>query len=220
MTLSLESRKLQEIARSYSERGYRVVQQPGPEQLPKFLEGTQPDLIAQSEAESVIIEVKIGTDRAATESYQSLADRVRGQPGWRFRLVIVDPRSEGFLPVDDPVLTLSEIEERLAEARRMISQGAADTVLLIGWTVLEALLRLLAQRGNLPLELAPSGLLVRELYSLGVLSQEEFQAIDGISKLRNGIAHGFGTHAGMETVSELNQLAEKLLMELRTSANH
>jgi hypothetical protein len=217
MRRSTELKKLQEIADAYLAKGYQVTLQPDSENLPKFLEGTRPDLIARSGDDSVLVEVKVGTETSASESYQELANRVKREKGWRFRLVIVDPKSTDTLPVDDPILKISEIEARLDQTRALIGQQANDAALLLGWTLLEGMLRLLAQRDELPLEQAPVELLSRELYSQGVISADDLESIKRMLKIRNGIAHGFSTRAGADLVEELNQLLDRLFDELRAS---
>lgn len=217
MTVSLESQKLNEIAASYQEKGYQILQQPTSDRLPRFLEGTQPDLVAQSETDCVVVEIKVGTSQAATGSYQAIADRVRAESGWRFRLVIIDPCSPESLPVDAPILQLPEIEEKLQQVRSLISQKSTDAVVLLEWTVLEAILRLTAQREELPIEEAPMSILAKELYSQGVLTSDDLEKISEIGKIRNGIAHGFRSRANEKTVEDLDEVTERALATLNLS---
>jgi Holliday junction resolvase len=51
-------RKIVELAGIYRGRGYNVLENPSPAELPPFLHGHQPDLIATSPADNVVIEVK------------------------------------------------------------------------------------------------------------------------------------------------------------------
>ena len=53
--------QLQEIAAEYESRGYDVLVEPSPEELPEFLTGFHPDLVARGPNESVVVEVKEGT---------------------------------------------------------------------------------------------------------------------------------------------------------------
>jgi hypothetical protein len=91
-------RKLREIATVYRTQGYAVPIEPGPEELPAFLAGLHPDLSAQGPHDSVGVEVKVGTTRAASERFRDLAEMIRQQPGWRFSLVVIDPRSDEVAP--------------------------------------------------------------------------------------------------------------------------
>ena len=61
-------RKLQEIAAEYRAQGYDVRIEPGPEDVPAFLTGFRPDLIARGPHDSVVVEVKAGTTTAASSA--------------------------------------------------------------------------------------------------------------------------------------------------------
>jgi hypothetical protein len=91
-------RTLQGIAADYRAQGYDVRIEPAPEEVPGFLARFRPDLIAHGSHDSVVVEVKIGTTTAASERFRELAERIQQQPGWRFSLVVIDPRSDEVAP--------------------------------------------------------------------------------------------------------------------------
>src|SRR4051812_47401927 len=85
-------RRIREIARDYMKRGYSVVFAPMPSELPVFLRRFRPDLVAKSDKESVVIEVKSTTGNASQLiEYESLAQAVSQHKGWRFELVLTNP---------------------------------------------------------------------------------------------------------------------------------
>ncbi|MBV7340194.1 hypothetical protein KFU94_70710 [Chloroflexi bacterium TSY] len=53
-----ERERLQTVVDEYQGRGYEVILQPGPDQLPEFLRDYQPTLIARQDEETIVIEVK------------------------------------------------------------------------------------------------------------------------------------------------------------------
>ena len=53
-----ERRRLTSVAAEYEKRGYEVKVRPAGTDLPEFLAGFEPDLIATGKAESVVVEVK------------------------------------------------------------------------------------------------------------------------------------------------------------------
>jgi hypothetical protein len=62
---AFEAEVLARVAEDYRCRGHDVQVQPGGPSLPDFLAGYQPDLIARSPTDSVVIEVKVGTRTSA-----------------------------------------------------------------------------------------------------------------------------------------------------------
>jgi hypothetical protein len=166
-------RKLQEIAADYQAQGYDVRIEPGLEELPGFLAGFHPDLIARGPQDSVVVEVKEGTATTASERYRELAEMIRQQPGWRFSLVVMDPQSDEVAPSAQPLLNRQAIADRLERANELLRTGLTDAAFLLLWVSTEALLRQLASREGLPLERLPSSMLLKELFSLGILSRDD-----------------------------------------------
>jgi REase_AHJR-like len=211
-----EHQKLQEIAAEYEARGYEVLVTPGPGQLPEFLADFQPDLIARKAEESIVVEVKVGTETAASERFRELAETIQRHPGWRFSLVVIDPRSDEVAPPTQSLLDRQAIVDRLAQADELLKTGATDAAFLLMWVSVEALLRHIATREGLPLERVPSSSLLKELFSLGILSRSELEQAQRALTVRNALVHGFAT-ARPDTTSkevDLAQFAQKLLLEL------
>lgn len=206
--------KLQEIAADYAARGYEVLVEPQPEQLPAFLAGFRPDLVARRPQDAVVVEVKVGTQTAASERFRELAETIQHQPGWRFSLVVIDPRSDEVTPTMQPLLERQDIVDRLGQAEALLKTGATDAAFLLLWVAVEALLRHMATREGLPLARVPSSSLMKELFSLGLLSRSELEVAQRTFAVRNALVHGFTTTRLEETSKELAQLAQKLLVAL------
>ena len=85
---------------------------------------------------------------------------------------------------------------------------------LLMWISVEALLRHIATREGLPLERVPSSSLLKELFSLGILSRSELEVAQRAFAVRNALVHGFATTRLDETARDLAQFAQKLLLEL------
>jgi len=182
--------------------------------LPEFLAGFRPDLVARGPNESVVVEVKVGTQTAASERFRELAETIQRQPGWRFSLVVIDPRSDEVAPPTQQLLARQEIVDRLGRANELLKTGATDAAFLLMWVAVEALLRHIATREGLPLERVPSSSLMKELFSLGILSRSELEVAQRAFSVRNALVHGFATTRLDETSRELAQFAQKLLLEL------
>jgi hypothetical protein len=207
-------RTLQDIAADYRAQGYEVRMEPAPEDIPGFLAGFRPDLIARGPHDSVVVEVKVGTTAAASERYRELAERIQQQPGWRFSLVVIDPRSDEVAPSTQPLLDRQAIADRLARASELLRTGLTDAAFLLSWVSTEALLRQLAIREGLPLERLPSSTLLKELFSLGVLARHDLEVAQRALAVRNALVHGFEATGLDQTADELAQLSQRLLTEL------
>src|SRR6476660_8592909 len=115
--------KIQEIANDYETRGYRVLIEPASTELPPFLANFHPDVVAYGPEDSIVVEVKVGTRTASSERYRALAETIQQHPGWRFSLVVVDPRSDDIAPATRPLLDREKIVEHLKEAEALLQQG-------------------------------------------------------------------------------------------------
>jgi REase_AHJR-like len=207
-------RKLQEIASEYRAQGYDVRIEPGPKDVPAFLTGFRPDLIARGPHDSVVVEVKVGTTTAASERFRELAQMIRQQPGWRFSLVVIDPRSDEVAPSVQPLLNRQAIADRLERANELRRAGIKDAAFLLFWVSIEALLRQLATREGLPLERIPSSALLKELFSLGILSREDLEVAQRAFAVRSALVHGFEATGLDQTTDAVARLAQQLLAEL------
>jgi hypothetical protein len=186
-----EQRKIREVAREYRRAGYQVIVEPNDEQLPAFLGGYRPDLIAIGDRESVVIEVKAlrGFDRS--NETREVAARVGEQPGWRFELIVTSPR-RGSQPADEEPWDLPIVDRHLQQVRRLLAIGELQAAFLLLWADTEALLRHLArQEGILVSRLSPPQI-VKELTTQGVVERRDYSSLDEAASARNRFAHGVG----------------------------
>ncbi len=78
------------VARKYKRLGYEVEQNPRPNALPDFLSDVTPDIVARSDSDNVIIEVKRHSSLKGSNDLVKLAERVSAHPDWRLELVVPD----------------------------------------------------------------------------------------------------------------------------------
>ena len=83
--------RLERIADDYRTQGYDVKLHPRPGDLPGFLAGFEPDVIAFGKGENIVVEVKRRGDLTDTPNVLALEVALRDQPGWRFELIIDGP---------------------------------------------------------------------------------------------------------------------------------
>lgn len=86
----LENSKLEQIASEYRRRGYDVAIRPRENHIPAFLRPFQPDLVATSPLDNVVVEIRSSSE-FTSKAIVTLAESIEAQSGWRFELVVVNP---------------------------------------------------------------------------------------------------------------------------------
>lgn len=183
MADAAEKRKLRSIARRYERDGYRVTVPERGGDLPAFLQGFTPDLIAESEGDRVVIEIKRSDAVPGSNELRDLAERVSGEPGWRFELVTLPPVERVVVPTADRMETID------SRARRAMSAGLNDVAYAYVWTVVEELLNGLALQHGLRAARVPFGQVVRELVFCGVIPREALDAVEQARAVRTRLVY-------------------------------
>lgn len=190
MSSATESHALERVASEYEERGYRVILQPSPAQLPDFLSSFRPDLLAQSADENVVVEVKSKAE-LRDHTLAELSREVAKHPGWRFELLLANPRSGQEVPTDAPVAEPQAAAARVEEAERLLDSDFTEAAALIAWSAAESALRQLASRENLDSIRGGSSYLLKHLFSNGLLARSTYDRLTEAMELRNAVSHGF-----------------------------
>ncbi|MBW4686138.1 MAG: hypothetical protein KME40_13825 [Komarekiella atlantica HA4396-MV6] len=217
-TANLERERLLKLAQEYREKGYEVFFHPNLEDLPDFLNNYRPDMIVRRGEENVVIEVKSRSslNSSSNQYLGNLAQAVQRHPGWRFELVMTNPEDTTYSLKAEVSLQEHEIESQLQVARQLTTQHL-ESAILYSWSLVEATLRLIAEKEELSLQRFDPLYLVKQLVTEGVISKSEYQLLMNALSLRNTIAHGFKTtQLRQNTVSELIELTEQLLRNLHT----
>jgi hypothetical protein len=214
-----EQQKLTELARRYAERGYDVLIQPRPEQLPAFLAYFSPDLVLRGADGNIVIEVSTGGSAETDRRVNRLAQVVAEQPGWQFRFVLVGNDD----PEWQPPVTLPSVQalrSGLDEVDALRRAGADRVAVLLLWSVIEGLLRYrLADRGLDPIERFASGALLKQALSEGYVDDNDYRRLHDLLSWRNAMAHGFvQEHVSPAAVEAGRQIAEQLLQPLAETA--
>jgi hypothetical protein len=210
---TVEQRKLRSIARRYKREGYRVTIPAQGGTLPSFLEGFAPDLIAESEHDRVIVEIKQNYALRGSNDLQEVAERVAREPGWRFELVTV-PTVENASP--PAAQRMDFIADR---ARQVMSAGLTDLAYMYVWAVIEVLLSDLALQNGLKMTKTSIAQVGHDLVSLGVISRDALDAIEQARAIRNRVVHAENVSLpSAAEVENLLALARHLRGELVAAA--
>ncbi len=207
-----EPRDVERIAAEYRADGYAVVT-PESGQVPPFLNGHRPALIATRGTESAVVAVYVnGSAWRADAHALELAELTNAQPGWRFDLVILErdnPVNRFVENAKEP--TDGEFHAMIDRARRAARSGLTDMALVSAWGALEAAMRRLRDDGELSGRPTPMQLL-STLYGNGLLTRDDFDFARQTWTARTQAAHGFIPPAvEPAAVENLLALATKLM---------
>jgi hypothetical protein len=208
-----ERRRLASVASEYEQKGYEVKLHPTAGDLPEFLVGLEPDLIATANGESVVVEVKARNEFQNEPTVAAIEAALRNRPGWRFELIIDGSGSE-----DAHLLGAPQIGTSLEEANELEQRGHVVAALLLLWSATEGILRLLAARENVELESPAPGYMANRLYTLGLLGRDQYRILDESVRLRNQAAHGFQVLVTRQDLANVATIARELLNELESKA--
>jgi len=216
-----EKDKIQELAREYKKKGYRVIIEPNKSELPDFIKSMdfQPDLIAFGDKENLIFEVKTSATIKSTKEFSRIADSVKEHEGWDFVFVMTNPKKSPSLKMDMEYPSIENSIQYVNKSEYLLSienDGEFnDMALLAAWSGFEAMIRYaLAEFYEKGVEKNVKSLL-RDSIMYGVISREDAKFLDSLLLIRNNIAHGFyDKNIKKEKVLKLNEITYRAMRDL------
>lgn len=178
---SAEQRKLRSVARRYKRDGYRVSYPGRGESTPAFLQAFKPDLIAESEQDRVIVEIKRSDAVPGSNELQDIAERVSHEPGWRFELVAIEPTKQDRKSNDKLVKAresqLNSIESDAREAMNRALPHLAYTYVL---AFVQSMVVAMASQQGLPISIRKTPFIkaAHELASRGIIDGDTFLGVE------------------------------------------
>jgi hypothetical protein len=213
--------RLNQIADRYREQGYQVVLNPGPDDLPPFAKYFKVEILASRPDGNVLASAKgSSSEFEADPNLSRYAEVIENQPGWRYDVFVLGPPPAVPDRGDIAEASQEEIYKALDNAERLIQAGFGAQAVLTAWAALESAMRhrLRSLGSKAEWGTSPRSML-NELISLGILTHSEFRDLEGLSRLRNIIAHGFSVpEIGPSSVSFLVDTARRLLNESKQLA--
>lgn len=207
----LINRRVRDVARTYRNRGYEVIINPTMDDLPAFLHGTKPDIIAQKDNDKVIIEVKTQPKLQGSNEIVSLAERVASENTWRFELVVTN-RAEKETSLASPEIARL-FGKLLSEAQVLFKSGLRDAAVVYAFSALEALIRDIARKHETNADEKSFPLLLRALVYQGYIDHELFSSLQILQEERNRIVHQIdpGIHI---SEGDIEKIVEKVKVAL------
>ncbi len=212
-------RKIRELARQYSDRGFKVIVEPKGRQLPSFLRelGYEPDLIAKSPEESFVFEVSTRNSADKLARMSKVATIVNDRAKWKFVLVMTNPKVVRPTLTDYKLRSVLELRQSVQDLNDLVSVSVKrsnqfnDMVILKAWSIIEAAIRIGVPREK---NLSPRSL-IRDAVMFGLISQRDGEFLQNVAELRNRIVHGFRVREPPEVqIGRLQDVIERLLHEL------
>ena len=214
--------ELKQVADAYRVQGYDVIVQPRPDQLPAFANDFRIEIVGRRGGEGVLVAVRKNRDELAADSgMQRFAEITGSQPGWRFDFAILEAENPNAREIRGArEFSVDDITRSLEQAKNLSHAGFTRAAVISAWAALEAAMRMRLRAfgqkagwGSLPRQM------VKELYSAGLLSPDEFRRVEIANQFRNQAVHGFVPQSAepgdseAELVQVLNDLADRLVIE-------
>ena len=208
-----ERQRVQKVGQVYRDKGYDVLIEPQGDQLPDFLQAFRPDLIAHKGDENIVVEVRTRGQVSDFPQVNELAKVVRNEVGWKFELFLLGPENSFFVNGASP-LTVEEIHSKRKEVALFFQNGHLEAAFLMGWSLVEAILRVLAVKEGIEGETATPDYLLKQMTFEGIIARETYHDLKHAQKTRDAIAHGFkSSQLTVETVQELIDLIDGVLLQ-------
>jgi uncharacterized protein YutE (UPF0331/DUF86 family) len=210
-----ERTRLLEVANEYKAKGYEVFIEPTKNQRPDFLGNFQPDLIAISTVDKVVVEVKSKTSLKESGNLEALARLVEKHKDWRLELVLTNPREQNTSTEEWSLLPIEDLQLRITQANDLLENlQQPDSAMLLLWVAAEATLQYIAKRESVNLTRQSPKLLIKELLSLGIINKQAYVTLTRAADFRNRIVHGYTSYSSVESVFKDTK---KLITEMLTT---
>jgi len=199
--VTLEAEKINTLAAEYRAKGYDVRVHPDRGDLPSFMFGLNPDMIAMSDDDKVVIDVKSAREFDA-DRVQQLAEFVQQQPPWRYEISLVNLPTAPDVPAVEDLATDDQVQRLIANAELLATQQhQIEAAALLAWSAVEAILRRVARAAAPEIERQSSARVLKHLYALGHVQPDIYETLLRLLTFRNAVAHGFAPKAGAPDIA-------------------
>lgn len=212
--LSTEKQRAAAIADEYRRKGFDVIEEPMPEQLPEFLSGFHPDLLIRKGEKTTIVEVKSRRSLAKDVQIRELARLLHAKPNWNFELIVVGEEEPFGASDSTRPMKRDDVLQGLETAEKLLQSGFSEAALMQAWSISEAAIRLLFEAdGITPDRLSPLHTL-KQAVTNGIISKDDYEFLTKVMKHRNALAHGYKTmDFDQALVMELIAMTKRLVLQ-------
>jgi hypothetical protein len=201
--VDVQLKRLYQAAQEYRAKGYRVVVGPSQRELPEFLQGFEPDLIAFSDTDNVVIEVKARRSLILAKTLAQMAAAVEQQPEWRLELILVESETVE----EGQIMLAGSLTELLDRAR---ASADSEMGVVLACAAAEQAMFVAAQRAGLSLPMNSTAAALKTLFAYGLLTTPAYEQLSNAVKMRNAIMHGGRSDDPRRWVEAIVPIAETL----------
>jgi hypothetical protein len=213
------TRALRNAAQRYQQDGYEVIIRPTPVQLPPWLSDFGVDLLAVSDTERVVVQLKAREEVKNNKQLIDLASVVAEHPGWRYDLVSI-PSRQGPSLRGTRLWDSEQVKSSLTVAGQLIETHHQEMGFVVAWSAFEATLRLVAEAHDIRTENMSPPALIKQLVVDGLLLRSDFAFLDRATTVRNSLVHGLASPEPIDRLpNRLVKLSERLLTRLATESD-
>lgn len=187
-----EEDAIRQLRAIYEPKGYEVVAEPKPGQLPDFVGNFRPDALLLGPGRNIIVEIKKFRSPAAKNAQAAaLAKATESRPDWEFLLILLKPETVGWdarnLPDRDGIVAM------IKAASLRLPDDSEQARFLQAWLLFEAAARqAVAQLEDHPRpESMPTVAVIERLGSHGLIEDDEVRELESLADVRNALTHGF-----------------------------
>lgn len=228
--LTRREEKINSIAEDLRQKNHDVIIQPSTQDLETLPFDLQqynyvPSIIAFNHEGGCIVEVKLKSRPVSVERFLSITETIAQHSGWRFLIATLDDISEfDLLEALQDFPDWQTLVQRLLVARQLLdNDDFLEPAYLYVWNLIEIALRKRMLDVSLSLERWQPMKLIKNLYSLGELSEDEYDYLELSLPHRNKIVHGLMTsinHVDCHKLYEVSQSLFERWSESNVSAGH
>ncbi|MFC3193198.1 hypothetical protein ACFODZ_02975 [Marinicella sediminis] len=220
-----ELKKIKDLARDYKSKGFEVSISPKGKAIPGFMKKFNfvPDLIAKSQEETFVIEVSSKESVNRLKELSDLVKAIEKKNGWRFVLVMTNPRESSATSIQSPMPELIELQtsyKKLLKLKNVSENYGRDfdqAILLHAWSIIEGALRMYNYSVKSNTQFRNPKSIVRDTVMYGFISLKEGEFLSEMIEIRNRITHGeVETKISKASLKKLIMLCESLVTEVKT----
>jgi hypothetical protein len=202
-------KRLDEIRRELADDGWEVLGKLVDPPVPARLIELEPDIVARKGSELLVGEVK-SRNSTSLDVLTALAETVAKLPNARLEVYWL-----GDEPEVEP--TRERIRELVREALTLSTTGHLAAATVIAWAALEGALERYAADPQVPVTVGSARAitawpLLSRLYSLGYLSESDYERLREVRRQRNAAVHfGHGELSQIQDIQYTLALVDRLL---------
>jgi hypothetical protein len=194
-------------------QGYTVVVGPSPSAIPFDLYSYRPHILATRGDEHLIIEIKTRGSHRSLEKYQEIAKIIGSHRDWRFMLSTVDEEESTDGTIISEPIDSATLQRMLLKLDALLETDNYDLALPYLWSVYMSGMRNAGRSKSIPMDVTSDLSVLNYMYSLGEISNDEYNLARKFLNLRKMAAHNLAMNISHEKVAELRDYVKQKLLE-------